>query len=99
MLEFNRFWQESLVRLKLPAVSAVSNRKIDSLALIIDMNGVSMSNFNKDFINLLGGVSKQGSNYYPETLKVAYIINAPIFFTVFYGVVKHFYDEDTRRKI
>ncbi len=99
MLEFNRFWQEETIRLRFPAASAHANRRIDCLVLINDMSGLSISQFNRAMLNLIRGASVQGSDYFPESLKVSYVINTPMTFTAIYGLVKHFFEEDTRKKI
>lgn len=99
MLHYNRFWSEQTMRLRLPACSLVKNRRIDSVVVINDFNGMGMSTFNKASFDMIRSVTKQGSDYCPETLKVSYIINAPMAFTAIYAIVKNFLEEDTRKKM
>ena len=87
------------MRLIFPAASASANRRIDSLVLINDLNGLSISQFNRAMLSLISGAAKQGSDYFPESLKVSYVINTPMTFSAIYGLVKHFFEEDTRKKI
>jgi CRAL/TRIO domain len=54
--------------------------------------------FNKSMIDLIRGASKVGSDSFPETLKVSFFINTPLSFSAMYGVIKHFFEEDTRMK-
>lgn len=40
-----------------------------------------------------------GQNNYPEILGALYIINAPIFFSGVWKVIKTFFDQNTQKKI
>ena len=55
--------------------------------------------FNRSMIDLIRGASKTGSDYYPETLKVSFVINTPLAFSAIWSIIKHFFEEETRRKI
>jgi len=48
------------------------------------------------FVKLAASI---GSDYYPEIMGNMYIVNAPMFFTGVWAVVKGFIDEKTRKKI
>ena len=87
------------MRLRFPAASALANRRIDSLVLINDLSGLSISQFNRAMLNLIRGAATQGSDYFPESLKVSYVINTPMTFSAIYSLVKHFFEEDTRKKM
>lgn len=87
------------MRLRMPAASTVRGRRIETLVLINDLNGISMSTFNRQMIELIRGASKIGSDYFPETLKVSFVINTPMAFSAIWAVIKHFFEEETRRKV
>jgi hypothetical protein len=50
-------------------------------------------------MSLLKTAATMGSDYYPETLGVYLILNAPSFFPFCWRIVKHFVDEKTRESI
>lgn len=43
--------------------------------------------------------SKTANDYYPETLHMCYIVNAPYFFPAIWAIIKPFLDEKTARKV
>lgn len=96
---FNRYWQEKCQKLRYPSCSAVANRKIETLTLINDFSGVTFSTLNKTAFELIKFGAKVGQDYYPETLKCAFIVGAPRVFPFLWSIIKHFLEDDTRQKI
>ncbi|KAF9530988.1 CRAL-TRIO domain-containing protein [Crepidotus variabilis] len=83
---------------RLPACTTASHRPIETFCTILDLGGVSLSNFYrvKDFVMEAAGI---GQNRYPETMGKFYIINAPWTFTAVWSVIKGWLDPVTVAKI
>lgn len=90
---------EMLMRLRFPACSAIAGQRIEQGLNILDLNGGSMKILSKKVYALIQLASKVGSDYYPEIMGQTFIVNAPMFFTGVWAVVKGFLDEKTRKKI
>ncbi|KAJ3311366.1 Structural maintenance of chromosomes protein 3 [Boothiomyces sp. JEL0838] len=74
------------------------DRHVDSLFQLVDVEGVSMFQFN-DIRLGLDQISKITSDYYPEILGKMVIINAPYIFTVIFSILKMVIDPRTMGKI
>ena len=73
--------------------------RIEQGLSVLDMNGISMSIFNKRTYGLIQLASKIGSDYYPEIMGTMFIVNSPLLFTGVWAIIKGFLDEKTRNKI
>ncbi|KAF9563378.1 hypothetical protein CPC08DRAFT_632804 [Agrocybe pediades] len=93
VLEYEKFLTE-----RLPACSAAAGHPVENICTILDLQGVSMSNFYmvKDY---LSAASSIGQDRYPETMGKFYIINAPWAFTAVWMVIKPWLDVVTVNKI
>lgn len=58
-----------------------------------------MKILSKKVYGLIQLATKVGSDYYPEIMGSTFIVNAPMFFTGVWAIVKGFLDEKTRKKI
>ncbi|KAJ1547521.1 cytosolic factor, phosphatidylinositol/phosphatidylcholine transfer protein [Nowakowskiella sp. JEL0078] len=89
---------EKLVNYRLPACSDAAGYRIEQSCTIIDLKGVSLSNFSRCF-SFVQKVSAVAQNYYPEMLGRMFIVNAPMLFTAVWQLVKPLLDEVTVNKI
>ncbi|RXW19321.1 hypothetical protein EST38_g6549 [Candolleomyces aberdarensis] len=92
-------WEyEKSLRTRTPVCSRVSGRPIETFCTILDLGGVTLSNFYrvKDYVSAASGV---GQDRYPETMGKFYIINAPWAFTAVWSVIKGWLDPVTVAKI
>ncbi|GBG28314.1 SEC14-like protein 2 [Hondaea fermentalgiana] len=69
------------------------------VVVISDVKMLSMRHWHTRGIRVLKAAVSIDDTYYPERLKVAYIINAPKIFSFIWKVVKTFLDVNTRAKI
>lgn len=90
---------EILVKLRLPACSAVKGEKLQRSLSIIDMTDGGISTANSQTTALFKLAAKVGQDYYPETLGNCFIVNAPFLFSGIWRICKGFLDEVTRKKI
>lgn len=91
--EYERFIDE-----RLPACSKAAGHPVETSCTILDISGVSLSNFSR-VKNYLQRASKIGSDYYPETMGKFYVINAPFLFSTIWSVIKGYLDPVTAAKI
>ncbi|KAI8801066.1 CRAL-TRIO domain-containing protein [Cladochytrium replicatum] len=89
---------EKLVNYRLPACSIAAGFHIEQSCTILDLKGVSVSNFSRVF-TFVKNVSAIAQNYYPEMLGKMYVINTPVLFTAVWQLVKPMLDEVTVNKI
>ncbi|KAF8790860.1 SEC14-like protein 2 isoform X2 [Argiope bruennichi] len=76
-----------------------TGKVIEKHSYILDMDGYSFQRAsNRDGINLLSEILKLYEAHYPERMKTAYFINAPIYFNVVLNVLKPFLSENTLKK-
>ncbi|TFK64705.1 hypothetical protein BDN72DRAFT_825273 [Pluteus cervinus] len=92
-------WEyEKLLMNRFPVCSKVAGHPVETCTTILDLKGVSMTNFYrvKDYVGKATGI---GQDRYPETMGKFYIINAPWAFTAVWTVIKPWLDEVTVKKI
>ncbi|KAJ7052499.1 CRAL-TRIO domain-containing protein [Mycena amicta] len=89
---------ESFLTSRLPACSAAIGHDVETSLTILDLGGVSLSNFIRVKAYVAAATSI-GQNYYPEVLGAFYIINAPWAFTAIWAVIKKWLDEVTASKV
>ncbi|KAK2177997.1 hypothetical protein NP493_568g01012 [Ridgeia piscesae] len=74
-------------------------RRVDKVTLVMDMEHFSMRNLLMPGMDVLLQIMAQTEANYPETLKVAFVINAPRIFPLIFKACKFFLSEDTKKKI
>lgn len=91
--EYEKFATE-----RLPACSKAVGYPVETSCTILDLGGVSLTNFYrvKDFVMQAASV---GQDRYPECMGKFYIINAPWAFSTVWSVIKLWLDEVTVAKI
>jgi hypothetical protein len=90
-------YEKSLTE-RLPASSRAVGHPIETYCTILDLGGVSLSNFYRvrDYVSAASSI---GQNRYPETMGKFYIINAPWAFSAVWAIVRPWLDEVTVAKI
>ena len=83
---------------RLPACSHTYGHPVETYCTILDLDGVSLSNFYrvKDYVMQAASI---GQDRYPETMGKFYIINAPWAFSAVWTIIKPWLDEVTVKKI
>jgi len=83
---------------RLPGCSAVVGYPVETYCTVLDLGGVSLSNFYrvKDYVSAASSI---GQNRYPETMGKFFIINAPWTFSAVWAIVKPWLDEVTIAKV
>ncbi|OQS01387.1 hypothetical protein ACHHYP_01192 [Achlya hypogyna] len=66
---------------------------------IVDMNGVSLSDFGGDVVAFMKQCSAVGEAYYPERLYKVFIVNPPSWFNMIWKAVSPLVNPKTREKI
>jgi len=90
---------ERLVHEIFPACSRTAGKRVDQTMYIIDLKGAGMKIFSSKLREIIKLASSIGQDYYPEILGTMFIINAPLFFSGVWTILKHFIDEKTKKKI
>jgi hypothetical protein len=93
VFEYEKFLTE-----RLPACAKACGHPVETSCTILDLGGVSLSNFYrvKDYVFAASSI---GQDRYPETMGKFYIINAPWAFSAVWAVIKPWLDEVTVKKI
>jgi hypothetical protein len=83
---------------RMPASSREVGHPVETFCTIMDLQGVSLSNFYrvKDYVMEAASI---GQNRYPEIMGKFYIINAPWAFSAVWSIIKVWLDEVTVNKI
>ena len=92
-------WEyEKFVNERLPACSKAVGHPVETSCTILDLNGVSLTNFYrvKDYVMQTSSI---GQDRYPECMGKFYIINAPWTFSAVWSIIKPWLDEVTVAKI
>ncbi|KAF7984377.1 hypothetical protein HWV62_10933 [Athelia sp. TMB] len=89
---------EKFITDRLPACSKAAGHPVETSCTILDLQGVSLSNFYsvKDYVSKASSI---GQDRYPECMGKFYIINAPYLFSTVWGFIKPWLDEVTVSKI
>jgi hypothetical protein len=89
---------ERSLRKRMPAAARVVGHPVETFCTIMDLQGVTLSNFYrvKDYVMATASI---GQNRYPEIMGKFYIINAPWTFSVVWAAIKPWLDEVTVSKI
>lgn len=93
VLEYEKFLNE-----RLPATSKAVGHPVETSCTILDLGGVSLTNFYrvKDYVFAASSI---GQDRYPECMGKFYIINAPWAFSGVWSLIKPWLDEVTVSKI
>lgn len=83
---------------RLPACSKAVGHPVETFCTILDLGGVSLSNFYhvKDYVSAAASI---GQLRYPETMGKFYIINASWAFSAIWAIIKPWLDEATAAKV
>ncbi|KAI0002872.1 CRAL-TRIO domain-containing protein [Russula compacta] len=83
---------------RMPASERAVGHPVETFCTIMDLQGVSLSNFYrvKDYVMAAAAI---GQDRYPEIMGKFYIINAPWAFSAIWSVIKVWLDEVTVNKI
>ena len=94
-------WQnEEFKYLVYPALARIHNKHIESNCQIFDLtDGNVRKLMSRQCLNLVKMGSTLAQDYYPESMGAAYIINAPMLFSMLWAIVKGFLNERTRSKV
>ncbi|KAJ7454659.1 CRAL-TRIO domain-containing protein [Mycena latifolia] len=89
---------ESFLSSRLPACAAAAGHPVETSLTILDLGGVSLSNFIrvKDYVFAATSI---GQNMYPECMGAFYIINAPWAFAAVWAAIRPWLDEVTAAKV
>ncbi|KAJ7075162.1 CRAL-TRIO domain-containing protein [Mycena belliarum] len=89
---------ESFLTSRLAACAAAEGHPVETSLTILDLGGVSLSNFIrvKDYVFAATSI---GQNMYPECMGAFYIINAPWTFTAVWAAIRPWLDEVTAAKV
>jgi hypothetical protein len=83
---------------RLPAASRMIGHPVQTFCTILDLGGVSLSQFYrvKDYV---AKASEIGQDRYPETMGRFYIINAPWAFAAVWAIIRPWLDAVTASKV
>ncbi|KAJ7237010.1 CRAL-TRIO domain-containing protein [Mycena rebaudengoi] len=92
------FEYEKFISERLPACAAAAGHPVETSCTILDLQGVSLSNFFrvKEYVMQTAAI---GQDRYPECMGKFYIINAPFMFSTVWMIIKPWLDEVTVSKI
>jgi len=90
-------YERSLIT-RMPAASQAVGHPVETFCTVLDLQGVSLSNFYrvKDYVMAAAAI---GQDRYPEIMGKFYIINAPWAFSAIWSIIKVWLDEVTVSKI
>lgn len=85
-----------IYNIMLPICSERMGKRIDWIDIIFDLKDVNvLTFFDSNIKKLIGMTSQITQDYYPEGLNRALIINANLFFSGIWSIVKPFIDKET----
>lgn len=80
----------------LPICSERVGKRIDKIDIIFDLNEVNfLTFFDSNVKKLIGMTSQISQDFFPEGLNKALIINASLFFSGVWSIIKAFLDKET----
>jgi hypothetical protein len=85
-------WQLQLLEVE----SIKRKKRVDQVGFIIDLNGCGLGH--RKLASLFTSVASIDQNYYPEMLKVNFMINCPRIFPILWALVKPLLDKATTNK-
>lgn len=98
LVKFHIKCYEGLVREKFPICSKLAGREVYTTTTILDMEGLSISQFYKCKA-ALRSISSTDQDNYPEHLGAMIIINVPSIFKTIWSLIKPWLDTQTTSKI
>jgi|LauGreDrversion4_2_1035121.scaffolds.fasta_scaffold479561_1 hypothetical protein len=84
---------------RFPVCSTLSGNRVDTAVIIFDCQGVTMSTIDSNCYKLIKFGSQIGSDYYPESMGLFFVVNAPTIFPLFWSIIKGWLNEKTRNRI
>lgn len=99
IVQYRCYQTERMFKNICPELTKKFGRKIDKAIQIIDLQGLGLKHLWLPAVETYTEVLTLGEAHYPDSLKTAYVINAPAAFPFAYSLVKGFLSEDTRSKI
>ena len=91
-------WQQELMMARMEEASATLGRRVDQQIVVLDMAGLSFWP-NAAGLRIFKRIIKIDASFYPETLRVQYIVNAPFIFSAIWAVVRPWLDPVTAAKV
>lgn len=92
-------FQEYMANVCFTEASRRAGFTVDKFTYVMDMKGLSLSVLNTSTFSAFKEICRIDQNYYPETLGIMLIVNAPTVFSVFWSTCKSFVHPNTRAKI
>lgn len=87
-------------RVILPHVSRQVGREITQFTVILDLQGISLTDLaSKRVLDLLGTASKMVDLYFPEIVHRIYIINSPMMFSGPFALIKPLLSARTQNRL
>ena len=98
LLQYLVLEYEISITKRLPACSAAIGHPVETFCTILDLGGVSLSNFYhvKDYISAAASI---GQLRYPDTMGKFFIINASWAFSAIWAMIRPWLDEVTASKV
>ena len=90
---------ENMMKYKFKACSKVKGELIDETCVVLDIEGIGLSDFFGKTQNFLNLGAKLGQDYYPCNMAKMFLINTNRFFGIIYNIIKGLIDIKTRKKI
>jgi len=90
---------ENMMKYKFKACSKIKGELIEGSCVILDIEGIGISDLfgkTRSFLNL---ATKLGQDYYPCNMEKMFLINTNKFFGLIYNIIKGLIDIKTRKKI
>ena len=90
---------ENMMKYKFKACSKVRGEVIDQACIILDIEGIGITDLFGKTRSFLTLSTKIGQDYYPCNMAKMFLINANRFFGLVYNIVKGLIDIESRKKI
>lgn len=99
IVQYKCYMAEKTFRVVCPEASKKTGKRIDKAIQIIDLDGLGLKHLWLPAVDTYTEILRLGEAHYPDSLKTAYVINAPTIFPIAYSLIKAFLSEETRSKI